>query len=76
MTKYVADTGINWIFVYEVLHEDAEIIVLKDRGRFHKFDADSKFTGQIDEWIDFNVGNGFVRVGHNPSRKLLVEVKQ
>ena len=70
MNKYVADSGINWIFVYKVLHEDDEIIVLEDCGRFHKFDADRKFTGHISNWIEFR--GGFVYVG---STKKLVEVK-
>lgn len=71
MNKYVAETGINWIFVYKVLHEDDEIIILEDCGRFHKFDADRKFPGQIDDWVDFR--SDFVFIG---SVKKLVEIKK
>lgn len=75
MNKYVAETGINWIFVYKVLHEDDEIIVLEDCGRFHKFDADRKFPGQIDNWIDFCKDSVYVGSNENKVKKL-VEVKK
>lgn len=57
---YYADTGINWIFVYEVIYEDDCILILKDLGRFHKFDEDRKWPKQIDGYMDFF--NSMVRI--------------
>lgn len=48
------DTGINWEFVYEVLYEDNEILVLKDLGRFHRFDKDRMWTKPIDKYIELS----------------------
>ena len=51
--KHYVSSGINWIFVYGVLYEDDCIVILKDLGRFHRYDEDREFTGQIDDWVDF-----------------------
>ena len=68
----VVDSGINWIFVYEVTHEDEDILVLKDLGRFHKFDEDSKFAGKIDEWIELH--KDYAIVGCSVKTRKLVEI--
>lgn len=69
MIKVVAESGINWIFVYEVDHEDESILVLKDLGRFHKFDEERKFKGQISEWIE--ICKDYVFVGSTRTKKLV-----
>ncbi len=51
--KHYVSSGINWIFVYGVLYEDDCIVILKDLGRFHRYDEDRMFTGPIDGWVDF-----------------------
>lgn len=65
MAKYYAESGINWIFVYEVTHEDDDIIILKDLGRYHKYDEGQRFEGKIDAWFDF-CGSAYLRVGNGP----------
>ena len=50
--KTYADRGINWIFVYEVLYEDEEILILRDLGRFHKYDEDRTWKKPIDGWLE------------------------
>lgn len=67
---YYADTGINWIFVYEVIYEDDCILILKDLGRFHKFDEDRKFHGQVDKWIE--IRSDWCQL---PGAKKLVEIQ-
>ena len=67
--KHYADCGINWIFVYAVLHEDDCIIILKDLGRFHKFDEDRKFDKKIDGWIEIRGDYVFIN-----NTKKLVEI--
>lgn len=67
---FYADSGINWIFVYEVEYEDDDILVLKDLGRFHKFDEDRKFKQPIAAWIE--IGKDWVWIG---IQRKLVEVK-
>ena len=42
-----ADTRINWIFPYEVIYEDEDILILKELPREHKCNMQSK----IDRWI-------------------------
>lgn len=64
-------TGINWEFCYEVLYEDLDILVVKDLGRFHRFDENQKWKGARDKYIDF--AGDFVLVG---SRKKLVEIQR
>ena len=59
MPTYYADSGINWIFVYEVIHEDDEILVMRDLGRFHKFDPERMWEKPIDQWIE--IGREFTR---------------
>jgi len=54
-----ADTGINWIFVYEVIYEDDCILVLQDLGRWHKYDEDRSWKRPIDQWI--NLGQEYAR---------------
>ena len=72
MTKIVADVGINWNFLYEVVYEDDLILVLKDLGGFHKFDEDRKFKGKVDEYFDF-LGKSSVMIG---GKSKLVEIKK
>ncbi len=69
----VAETGINWNFVYSVIYEDDLILVLKDLGRFHKFDSDRKFDEPINEWIE--IFGEFAFVGKNRVKKL-VEIER
>ncbi len=47
-----ATIGINWEFLYQVEYEDDCILVLKDLGRFHRWDDDRKYIGKIDKYID------------------------
>lgn len=71
-----ADSGINWIFVYEVEYEDEDILILRDLGRFHKFDQDRTYKGAIDGWVD--ITGDFVHVpvpGQTLMKRKLVEVK-
>ena len=66
-----ADNGINWEFLYAVEYEDDCILVLRDMGRFHKFDDDRMYKGKIDAYIE--VGrDGWART---PTGRKLVEVK-
>lgn len=60
-----AESGINWMFVYEVEYEDEDILVLVDKGRYHKFDDDRMFEGKVDKWIDFSRGSSgtYVNIG-------------
>lgn len=55
-----AMTGINWEFLYGVIYEDECILILKDLGRFHRFDADRMWTAPIDKYID--ITNDYARV--------------
>lgn len=64
-----ADNGINWEFLYEVQYEDNEILILKDLGRFHKFDEDQMYKGKIDKYIE--LGHDYVRIDN---KLKLVEV--
>lgn len=50
--KIYAYSGINWEFLFSVEYEDDDIIVLKDMGRYHRFDEDQMFKGTIDKYID------------------------
>lgn len=68
-----ATTGINWEFLYEVLYEDADILVLKDLGRFHRFDQDRMWTKPIDSYIELYAQSGMARVGDTLK---LVEVQK
>lgn len=63
-----AETGINWEFVYEVVFEDDCILVLKDLGRFHRFDDDRMWTKPIDAYIE--ITGDFARMS-NGARKLV-----
>ncbi len=70
MARYYAQDGINWEFLYEVLHEDDDILVLKDLGRFHKFDEDRMWKRPIDAYFD--IFGEFARIG---GKMKLVEVQ-
>lgn len=72
MAKYIADTGINWIVVYEVVYEDEEILILRECGRFHKYDDDRQFKGEIAAWID-SMDDTYCRV---EGKLRLVEIQQ
>lgn len=52
MTTVYADSGINWEFIYEIVFEDADILVLKDLGRYHKYDIDRMWTAPIKAYIE------------------------
>ncbi len=60
MMKVYADSNINWEFLYRVLFEDDDIIVLGDMGRWHKYDTDRMYTEKIDKYIE--LGQEYVRV--------------
>lgn len=62
---FYAEVGINWLFVYQVEYEDDLIVVLRDRGRVHKRDAE--LLKPIAAWIELR-SNGFVDI--NGKRKL------
>lgn len=47
----LADSGINWMDVYEVTHMDDDICVMRELGQFHKFEAARGFDGKVDHWI-------------------------
>lgn len=67
----VAMTGINWIFLYRVEYEDEAIVILKDLGRFHRWDEARSWNGEpITAYID--IINEYVRAPGKPLR--LVEV--
>lgn len=70
MSKHYAESGINWEFVYEVLFEDDEILVLKDLGRYHRFDEDRMWTGPL---TYFEIHGDFA---HCPDGRKLVEVQR
>lgn len=52
MAKIYAEQGINWMFVYEAQYEDDDIVILKDLGRFHRYDEERMFKGTVDAWIE------------------------
>lgn len=62
---YYAESGINWEFLYQVEYEDDDILILRDLGRYHKFDTDRMFTKPIEKYLD-NITNasGLVYVGN------------
>lgn len=66
-----ADTGINWIFVYRVEYEDDCILVLRDLGRYHKFDEDRSWGKPVDKWVEI-VGNTWACID---GKLKLVEIK-
>lgn len=67
----VAMTGINWIFLYRVEYEDEAIVILKDLGRFPRWDEARPLDGEpIAAYID--IINEYIRVPGKPLR--LVEV--
>jgi len=68
--KFYARLGINWEFLYQVLYEDDDILVLKDLGRYHRFDTDRSWTKPIDAYIEF-----YGDYAHGNGWKKLVEVK-
>lgn len=70
--RIVADSGINWIFLYRVEYEDDCIIILTDLGRFHKLDEARTGEGEpITEWIEI-IGD-YIRTKGHPAR--LVEIR-
>ena len=74
MTIY-AESGINWKFLYEVEYEDDCILVLRDMGRYHRYDDERKFKGKIDKYIEIRGECAFVYDGKNVKAKL-VEIHQ
>ena len=70
MTIY-ADSGINWEFLYKVEYEDDCILVLRDMGRYHKFEDERKFKGKIDKYIDIRGEYAFVYDGSWAGHKLV-----
>lgn len=70
--RIIADSGINWLFLYRVEYEDDCIVVLKDLGRFHKYDSDRTWKGEpIAEWVEI-IGD-YIQCPGKPRR--LVEVR-
>jgi hypothetical protein len=67
---FYAESGINWIFVYEVMYEDNEILCLKDLGRYHKFDKSRSFEHPITAWVDVKTKD-YIRINEKVK---LVEV--
>lgn len=47
----LADSGINWMDVYEVTRMDDDICVMRELGQFHKFEQARGFDGKVDHWI-------------------------
>lgn len=70
MTIY-ADSGINWEFLYEVEYEDDCILILRDMGRYHRYDKERMFNGTIDKYIDIRGEYAFVYDGKNAGSKLV-----
>jgi len=75
-TQVYADSGINWEFLYEILYEDDEILVLKDLGRYHKYDQDRMWTKPIKAYIRVE-RDGFAYHSSFPGeyKRKLVEVQ-
>lgn len=70
MTIY-ADSGINWEFLYKVEYEDDCILILRDMGRYHKYDKERMFNGVIDKYINIRGEYAFIYDGKNAVSKLV-----
>jgi hypothetical protein len=51
-TVVYAVSGINWEFLYEVEYEDELILVLRDMGRYHRYDESRMYKGPIAQYIE------------------------
>ena len=48
----LADSGINWMDVYEVVELGDDTCVMRELGQFHKFEEARGFPGKVDHWIE------------------------
>ena len=70
MANVYATNGINGEFLHEVEYEDDCILVLREMGRFHRYDEDRMYKGDITQYIEIQGDWAWCRDGRK-----LVEVR-